>query len=120
MADSSTDRAGTGTHRRFSRDEAIIACILHGFALHQIAIGELIVISDAVRGWLNMSGIRRLFIDPAIGGDSSPCLIFESWRGGRPAVTAFKGEQPEFKYLRKPEGFAAIICLQTYLSKIGE
>src|SRR5215208_916304 len=54
MADRSTDRAGTGTHRRFSRKEAIVACIVHAFALHQVAIGELLYISLLVRFWIEL------------------------------------------------------------------
>ena len=57
-----TNRAGTGTHRLFSRDEAIVACITHAFALHQMSIGELLTISHAFR--YGMQGnIRERFID---------------------------------------------------------
>jgi hypothetical protein len=44
-----THRAGTGTHRLFDPHEAIVACIVHAFALHQIAIGELLTISAGIR-----------------------------------------------------------------------
>jgi hypothetical protein len=111
LAESATDRAGTGTHRRFSRDEAIIACIVHAFASHQIAIGQLIEISKAAR-----SGIGKRIVDAAIAGDESWLLMYQSWKGGN-VVNLFRG-QPEFTHLRKPDGFAVIICLKNYVSKI--
>jgi hypothetical protein len=47
-----TDRAGTGTHRRFSRDEAIIGCFVHAFSGElQLPIGVLIRLSRTVRGY---------------------------------------------------------------------
>jgi hypothetical protein len=46
---SRTDRRGTGTHRRFSRDEVIIACCLNGLARRQVGIGELARIGKALR-----------------------------------------------------------------------
>lgn len=39
MAD--TERAGTGVHRRFSRQEAMIACVLAPLTLFQLSIGAL-------------------------------------------------------------------------------
>jgi hypothetical protein len=82
VADQSTDRAGTGTHRRFSRDEAIIACIVHAFALHQIAIGELLHIAAMVRFWIQkMSDVEaRHILETAIKGEGSALLVYESWR----------------------------------------
>jgi hypothetical protein len=117
MAESQTDRAGTGTHRRFSREEAIIACVIRAFASHQIAIGELLDISKRARSFL-ASGIGKRIVDDAIEGDGRWGLIYESWKGGS-EVHYFKG-QPEFKHLNRPDGFAALIFLRGYLSKIGE
>src|ERR1700692_4775279 len=48
-----TDRRGTGTHRRFSRDEAIIGCIIAGLAIRQRPIGELLRLSNVIRDYLN-------------------------------------------------------------------
>jgi hypothetical protein len=117
MADSLTDRAGTGTHRRFSRDETIIACVIRAFASHQIAIGELIEISKGVRSF-GKTGFGKRIFDDAVNGDDSWGLIYESWRGGS-EVHYFKG-QPKFKHLHKPDGFAALVFLKSYLSKINE
>jgi hypothetical protein len=50
QADQSTERAGTGTHRRFSRDEAMIACLISGLTRHfQMPIGVLIQVSEGIR-----------------------------------------------------------------------
>lgn len=56
---SRTDRRGTGTHRRFSRDEVIIACCLNGLARRQVGIGELIRIGRGLRKFLNSGDSRR-------------------------------------------------------------
>jgi len=123
VADPLTDRAGTGTHRQFSREEAIVACLVHGFALHQIAIGELMDISRAIRksaklGQSTPRGLWNLPIERAIKGDDIFTLVYESWRGG--STVSLFGGPPEFKHIRKPEGFAVVICLKTYLAGINE
>lgn len=55
-AGAATARAGSGTHRRFSRHEAVIACILAPFAEQKIAIGGLSQIAHGLRG---MSELRH-------------------------------------------------------------
>jgi hypothetical protein len=55
---SATDRHGTGTHRRFSREEVIIACCLNGLARRQVGIGELIRIGKGIRTFLNRGKAR--------------------------------------------------------------
>jgi hypothetical protein len=117
VAELPTDHAGTGVHRRFSRDEAIIACILSAFASHQISIGGLVQIAKSVRTYLNVSGTRKLVIEPAIAGDDKWMLVYESWNGGSKVHAS--PEHPDLKNVRKPGGFAVIICLSIYLSKIG-
>lgn len=62
-ADFDTDRQGTGTHRRFSRDEAMIACVLSAFAGMQVPIGQLIVLGDHFRTLLNDPEVRAAFDD---------------------------------------------------------
>jgi hypothetical protein len=64
---SATDKRGTGTHRRFSRDEVIIACCLNGLARRQVGIGELIRIGRGLRRCLNQ-GQFRAQIEEAISG----------------------------------------------------
>jgi hypothetical protein len=120
-----TNRAGTGTHRLFSRDEAILACIIHAFALHQMAIGELLLVASVARS--SPGGGFRSFIDRAISGEGDPVMIFISWREeGRIqfGVSYSHDEKVDDRtgwlsdHLSKPEGFASVIKLRTYLSKI--
>jgi hypothetical protein len=51
-ANPSTMLAGSGVHRRFKREELIIACIIVPFAKQKMAIGALENISIVVRGIL--------------------------------------------------------------------
>jgi hypothetical protein len=146
-AEKGTDRAGTGTHRLFPVEEAVVACIVHAFAQHQIAIGELLIISERIRLAVGPSDGRkkaratddklsddekkRAIILAAINGDTSWLLEYASWTedvrgfdeeesGIRTlyAVTAIKAGKTIAtpRHLNKPNGFAAIICLATYLS----
>jgi hypothetical protein len=48
-AEEETERQGSGVHRTFSRDEAIVACILAPFAEMGAPIGRLIRISNWLR-----------------------------------------------------------------------
>lgn len=118
IAELPTDHAGTGVHRRFSRDEAIIACILSAFAAQQISIGGLVEIAKSVRSFLSVSATRKMIIEPAIAGDDRWMLVYESWSGGSKVHAS--PEQPDLKNIRKPGGFAVIICLSNYLGRIEE
>lgn len=60
LASPATEKRGTGTHRRFSRNEAIIACCLSGFARRQVGIGELKRIGEALRLLLRDFSTKRL------------------------------------------------------------
>lgn len=82
-----TDRRGTGTHRRFSRDEVIIASIINALSQRQVAIGELVRISRGVRGFLN-SGKFRADIETAILGKqpTNPYLLVIWSKDGDPDV----------------------------------
>jgi hypothetical protein len=149
VPEKSTDRGGSGTHRQFSRKEAIIACIIHAFALHQVSIGELQIISMAIRVFLLVSSKGELeerfgkswiklyktkkersggtaqdiqILESAIRGEGDAIFVFESWKDGNHTVYDAglfpTREEVEFDYLHKPEGFAAVILLRNYLSKI--
>jgi hypothetical protein len=67
LAYPATDKRGTGTQRRFSRDEVIIACCLNGLARRLIGIGELIRVGRGLRAFLNR-GKSRADIEGAISG----------------------------------------------------
>ena len=47
-----TGHGGKGTHRKFSREETMIACIIHAFARQQMPIGMLLRVSEMLRGGL--------------------------------------------------------------------
>ncbi|MGK7056875.1 hypothetical protein AB4853_10375 [Bradyrhizobium sp. 1050_B9_N1_2] len=74
QADRSTERAGTGVHRRFSRAEAIVACIIHPFADRQIAIGELLSISGMIRASILT---RPEIYEAAIAGEGETIFTYE-------------------------------------------
>jgi hypothetical protein len=62
-ANPSTMREGSGVHRRFKRDEAIIACVVAPFARQKMAIGALVQVSNAMRHYMRLppsvDGVRR-------------------------------------------------------------
>lgn len=60
LANPATEKRGTGTHRRFSRNEAIIACCLSGFARRQVGVGELKRIGEAIRLRLAENATKQL------------------------------------------------------------
>lgn len=47
--DPSTDRAGSGKHRRFTRDEALIACIVHVLTAQKSTVGYLLRTAETIR-----------------------------------------------------------------------
>src|SRR4051812_42457005 len=71
VANPATEKRGTGTHRRFSRDEAIIACCLTGFARRQVGIGELKRIGAAIRLLLKKRSTKREIEQVIETGDQS-------------------------------------------------
>ena len=149
LAERGTNRAGTGKHRRFSRKQAIIACIIHGFASRQIAIGELSLIAVCVSVWLHQAEKRNPgLLRRAIRGEGDALLSIEAWRDDngtwrddneetwRQRAPDFNIESDagvlyvlnvfptadalKFYHLHEPEGFAAVVSLRTYLSKMDE
>ena len=70
-----TDRAGTGVHRSFDRDEAIVASILHAFAEQGVPIGKLLGVSKALRHSLKTEQHR--FYEWAIKGEGRNILFFD-------------------------------------------
>jgi hypothetical protein len=46
----STDRGGTGVHRRFSKEEAVVACLVNAYARRlQMTVGVLLRVSKVLR-----------------------------------------------------------------------
>jgi hypothetical protein len=133
VADKGTDHAGTGKQRRFSRNEAIIACLVHAFAKRQIGLGELIGISKVMRNQTLKDPEVREIINQAISDENSiEALIYETWneKGRQRHQLTLVGDwigaalTPDFPTfldsLTKPDGFASIIRLRTYLSRMKE
>lgn len=135
QAQPTTERAGTGTHRRFSRNEAIIACIIHAFAIQRRAIGELLTISRAVRSHIAGQGIGRgnvrSMLEAAIAGTEDVCLLYTTGheRGPRTTITpiSYKNEGAAttelaalgacvLTDLEKPFSISTVILLNSYLT----
>jgi hypothetical protein len=118
-----TDRRGTGTHRRFSRDEAIIGCIIAGLANRQRPIGELLRLSLVIRNFLN-SGKFRKSVEAAIGGKDS--LMVLRWGGKEsPEISVCSRDQLDVTLIYEPslEGDTEfeeiiIIPLRRYLRRL--
>jgi hypothetical protein len=133
QADPDTERAGTGTHRRFAMEEAIIACIVHPLARRQISIGELLKISASVRTGLKTSGYARTVIESVIHDRGGSGLIsIVTWDGGievnfhKAIARTSKAVRALFEevgamatgHLEKPGAMAMIIRLETVLASL--
>jgi hypothetical protein len=71
-----TDRAGTGTRRLFSADEAVVACIMQPLLERQTPVGEMLRIALVVRGELLVGlGGRRRILDHILHGRSQGWLV---------------------------------------------
>jgi len=92
---SRTDKRGTGTHRRFSREEVVIACCLNGLARRQVGIGELIRIGKGFRKFLNDENSRK-DVERVISfkGTYEP-LLFIIWDEDREPLVLLPDE-PDF------------------------
>lgn len=124
----STADAGTGIHRQYSRKEAIVACIIQGFALRQISIGELKFISIAIREQMGLDAARLMEV--AISGESSDAMLlwYESWYDAQKKkwqrrVSIGQIDNPDDLMLLVPsrerqDGMVMAIRLETYLSRL--
>lgn len=84
QAEALTERAGTGTHRTFSRKEAIVACLVHPFARLQMQTGQLVVIASEIRDILDIED-NYSKIEQAISGTADLLLIIATWEDGTEA-----------------------------------
>jgi hypothetical protein len=113
-----TENAGTGVHRLFSRDEAIVACIAHAFAIRQISIGELLFICGGVRSILHG---RRDLIESAVTGNGDTILSYESWweeGQHKQSVALRSAKEIHFQTRREAGAMLMVIRLETFLSKL--
>jgi hypothetical protein len=68
VADPSTERAGSGVHRVFSRNETLIACVIAVFAKEGVQIGKLLEISAELRK-LVRTGSQKERIEAAVNSN---------------------------------------------------
>jgi hypothetical protein len=87
-----TERRGSGTHRRFSRDEVIIACCLNALGSRQVGIGELVRIGRALRKLLGQEGLGEAILKNTRRYEEYLFIIWEESRD--PEVFVF--EEPNF------------------------
>jgi hypothetical protein len=115
QAGRSTERAGTGIHREFSRDEAIVACIIRPFALRRMSIGELLFISGAIRTTLFA---QRPLIEAAIDGRGETTLTcwWEEGEEEPASIRISSGKEIHFGSRRQRGTMCMAIRLETYLA----
>lgn len=115
QAERATERAGTGVHRRFSRQEAIIACLVQPFAARQMAIGHLQIIAKTIRVGVERSPKR---FESAIGGSGTTILSFQSWMEPNGEWRYIAGWRTDFLNTEFPESMMTAIRLETYLARL--
>jgi hypothetical protein len=117
-----TERKGTGTHRRFGRDEVIIASIINVFSIRQVAIGELQRLASGLRRFLKW-GRNRDLIEGAISG-YEPSYLIISWRTDKtPDVYFCELDTIEDTLYHQPEQrfeLSIILSLKWCLSRLEE
>ncbi|HEV2899394.1 MAG TPA: hypothetical protein VGX71_16480 [Pseudaminobacter sp.] len=94
-----TERAGTGVHRTFSREEAIIACIITPLASMKISIGELKTLAKYVRELIKSEPGS---IGQAVAGDPVYILFDRRLHSGKFRITIVA---PAIVYSRSEEAF---------------
>jgi DNA-binding transcriptional MerR regulator len=119
----STSEAGKGTHRSFSYDELLIACLMNSFSGTQVrAVGELKTIAKAIRTILK--GPDRVHFEAAVT-DSANCFLILIWLGEKgleTMITSSKEGTAEvasvLSDLRETPGRAEIICLNKWIGGV--
>ncbi|RWF41855.1 MAG: hypothetical protein EOS65_10960 [Mesorhizobium sp.] len=71
-----TERAGTGTHRRFDRTEAVVASMLASLSYLKMSIGELVQRGSDLRQWLETANWNE--IEDCVDGKRDMIVFF--WR----------------------------------------
>jgi hypothetical protein len=92
VADVGTDHEGPGTHREFSRDEVVIACIIAPFAADKVAIGGLLNLAHGIR---HAQSKFPVHFEEAIGGKGEVILAI-SKRRFDPETKLRHSERPEY------------------------
>ena len=118
QAFSRTDKRGTGTHRRFSRDEVIIACLLNGLARRRVGIGELIRIGRGLRKFLKSDDSRKEVEEAISTKEAWEYYLFVIWEEDRDPYVLML-EEPYFYEISarvKGRGLSIILPLRKYLA----
>lgn len=71
----SSDRAGTGHHRQFSREEVIIACIVQYFSTKGLQVGQLTKISKTLREEIFTDDVSVGYLNSAIRDEFKVFMI---------------------------------------------
>jgi hypothetical protein len=119
---SATDKRGTGTHRRFSRDEVIIACCLNGLARRQVGIGELIRIGRGLRNFLNRGKFRARIEEAISTTETWEDYLVVIWAEDRDPYVLMLDESelsPEIGNRVKGGGLSIILPLRTCLAGLN-
>jgi DNA-binding transcriptional MerR regulator len=66
-AEPGTQRKGRGVHRRFSRDEVVVACVVRPFAAQGMTVRHLLLVANAMRQFLKTQDRKKL--EAAIQGE---------------------------------------------------
>jgi hypothetical protein len=112
-----TERRGSGTHRRFSRDEVIIACCLNGLARRQVGVGELVRIAKALRKVLGQRDVGDIIL---AGTKRYEQYLFIIWEESRDPEVYF-WDEPDFviEITRRVKGRGLSIILPLRESLTG-
>jgi DNA-binding transcriptional MerR regulator len=134
LAEKDTERAGRGVHRRYTQDEAAIACVVRAFAQLHLSIGELKAVSNIIRDGLQNENSRST-IESAIAGKRCVYLIFQkapestfAWSLtiisepiDRTMTRDFKQSLTEaIQLLHNDNSFVSIILLNTYVKGLSQ
>jgi hypothetical protein len=115
-AEEETERQGSGIHRTFGRDEAIIACILAPFAEMGAPIGRLIRIGNLLR-----DQIRRKEIEAGLDDIHPVYLVAHSIHGD--AMSLMDNPTPNechwlFRQMNEVNPAIEIVSLNGCLAKL--
>jgi hypothetical protein len=118
-AEDGTERQGSGVHRTFSRDEAVIACILAPFAEMGAPIGRLIRIGNWLRERILKE--RRKEIEAGLGDIHPVYLVAHSIHGD--SVRLMDNPTPDechwlFRQMNEVNPAIEIVSLNGCLAKL--
>jgi DNA-binding transcriptional MerR regulator len=74
-----SDRAGTGKHRQFSKQEVLIACIVQYFAAKGLQVGQLTKISKTFRETILTDDVAVRCLDGAISNSFKVHMTVNDW-----------------------------------------